>query len=115
MVRAMEKKAMAAVIARRGCNIVWPRDRNPWEMRVRKGMTFVEANAGWADDGETRVGPRIVFGIRRRSVLPRTMGGLVALAAWPLVWARIRSMRVMGGSGRGDFSISIQAAPRWAS
>ena len=45
-VRAMEKKAMAAVIARRGCSMVWPRERKPWVMRVRKGRTLVEAKAG---------------------------------------------------------------------
>src|ERR1700693_1587579 len=120
MVRAMEKKAMAAVIARRGCSMVWPRERKLWAMRVRKGRTLVE-KAGWgsaAGKGGGRPGVRP--GGRRRSLLPRTMGGLSAAAAlvlawavaWPLVWAMMRSSSAVGGSGRGDFSISIQAAPR---
>ena len=57
----------------------------------------------------------MVLGVRRRSVRPRTMGGLASAAALPLVSARMRSSRAAGGSGRGDFSISSQAAPRWAS
>src|SRR5260370_42503412 len=73
-VRAMEKKAMAAVIARRGCSMVWPRERKAWVMRVRKERTLVE-KAGWVAEG-TRMGrPRAVPGGRRRSLLPRTMGG----------------------------------------
>src|SRR5258708_29278892 len=91
MVRAMEKKAMAAVIARRGCSMVWPRERKPWVMRVRKGITLVEAKAGWAVEEGTRVGlPGRVFGVRRRSLLPRTMGGLARAASLPLVSAMMR-------------------------
>src|SRR3979490_797685 len=114
IVSAMEKKAMAAVIARRGCSMVWPRERKAWVMRVRKGRTLVE-KAGWVTAEGTRVGrPGMAPGVRRRSLLPRTMGGLFAAAAWawPVVWAMMRSRRAVGGSGRGDFSISIQAAPR---
>src|ERR1700727_106085 len=120
-VRAMEKKAMAAVIASRGWSMLWPRERKPWVMRVRKGRTLLAAKDGWAEEG-TRAGApskvlgvRRVFGVRRRSVAPRTMGGFARAAALPLVSARMRSSRVVGGSGRGDFSISIQEAPRWAS
>src|SRR5258707_14921173 len=81
-VRAMEKKAMAAVIARRGCSMVWPIERKPWLRRVRKGMTLAEAKAGWADP-ETRLGlVSRLLGVRGRSLLPRTMAGLASLAAW---------------------------------
>src|SRR5207302_5583607 len=112
-VRAMEKKAMAAVIARRGCSMVWPTDRKAWATRVRKGRTLVE-KAGWAIAAGTRAGrPGRVAGVRRRSVLPGTMGGLFAAAAawaaWPVVWAMMRSGRAVGGSGRGDLSSCIQA------
>src|SRR3984885_2972517 len=113
-VRAMEKKAMAAVIARRGCSMVWPSERKPWVMRVRKGMTLLEAKTGWIAEGIS-VGPWLVLGVRRRSLPPRTIGGVARTASLPLVSAMMRSSRDIGGSGRGDFNISIQAAPLWAS
>src|ERR1700733_190218 len=113
-VRAMEKKAMAAVIARRGCSMVWPSERKPWVIRVRKGMTLLEAKTGWIAEGIS-VGPWLVLGVRRRSLPPRTIGGVARAASLPLVSAMMRSSRDIGGSGRGDFNISIQAAPRWAS
>src|ERR1700716_3807882 len=98
IVSAMEKKAMAAVIARRGCSMVWPRERKAWVTRLRKGMTLV-VKAGWAVEAGTRMGrPGRAPGARRRSLLPRTMGGVcAAAAAWPLVWAMMRSSRVVGG------------------
>src|SRR6266702_2404413 len=117
-VRAMEKNAMAAVMARRGCNNVWPRERrwNAEAMRLRKGRTLAEPNAAAGcvigPEGGTSAGRQSrVLGCRR---LWAWVSGL-ADAELPLVSARMRSSNAVGGSGRGDFNISIQAAPRRAS
>src|ERR1700722_3987733 len=119
-VSAIEKKAIAAVMARRGCKSVCPIERRlkAAATRLRKGRTLADPNAAAGTEDGSRVGrpSRVVgFGGRRWSVGPRTMCDLASARALPLVWARMRSRSAEEGSGRGDFNISIQAAPRRAS
>ena len=115
-VRAMEKKAMAAVIARRGCSMVWPRRAEAVGDAGAEGKDVYggewPAAAGW------RTGTSgIVEGSRglRRSGCRGRFGGLAGGGGFAAGLGDDAVEQEAGGSGRGDFSISIQAAPRWAS
>src|SRR5258708_34542860 len=98
-VGGMEKNAMGGVMARRGCNNVWPMERrwNAEAMRLRKGRTLAEPNAAAGcvigPEGGTRVGrPIRVLGCRR---LGAWVSGL-ADAELPQVSPRMRSGHAVG-------------------
>src|SRR6266567_3692075 len=126
-VRAMEKNAMAAVMARRGCNNVWPRERrwNAEAMRLRKGRTLAEPNAAAGcviePEGGTRAGrPSRVLGCRRLwawvsgladAELPLASASMALQLAQPII---CRSKAAWSAAESAPSRASASIALHWA-